>query len=90
MNINHYRLKFYIVIQSFTISLIKIYLKSILGDHAVQEGVAQVHCGIEFLIIDPPPPTLRVRTDNKDQPNNKHAACLSEVTYKSRAKFELY
>lgn len=44
-----------------------IYLESVLVEHALQDGVAQVHCGIEFLIIDPPPPVLWVRTANKDQ-----------------------
>lgn len=45
-----------------------IYLESILSEHGFQEGVAQVHRGIEFLIIDPPPPTLWVGSANKEQP----------------------
>ncbi len=46
-----------------------------------------MHGGIEFPIVDPPPPTLWVRTANKDRPNSKyHVVCVQLLIKASERK----
>lgn len=49
-----------------------IYLEPELTEHALQKTAAQMHGGIKFGIIDPPPPLLWIRTADKDQTNTLH------------------